>query len=250
MDCIPADLHGSAARRSAGDAKETSNGRSSIRAPLLSNNRCARLRRNRQRHRRYVSEPYMGFNLVRHVSVTTGPATPAIYFEIAARAADEGLQVQRRLFSRFKHYRNRQGAARHDRPAIDHYLPLLRSVSSVFGAGKQVAMEDFGRGLSDLIIKLRDRICVDDADKTSFKVYLVGHSMGGLVIRCFCRTTKSEILSPGNVSTRFSHTQRHTTVLSWKSLAMCLPSSPPKVPIISTASACATISGFLSGQKR
>jgi PGAP1-like protein len=58
-------------------------------------------------------------------------------------------------------------------------------VSSVFGTGKQVAMEDFGRGLSNLILKLRDRISADPADKAKFKVYLIGHSMGGLVIRCF-----------------------------------------------------------------
>jgi hypothetical protein len=58
-------------------------------------------------------------------------------------------------------------------------------VSSLFGKGKQVDMEDFGHGLSDLIIKLRDRICLTDADKADFKVYLLGHSMGGLVIRCF-----------------------------------------------------------------
>ena len=59
-------------------------------------------------------------------------------------------------------------------------------VASVFGAGKQVKMEEFGRGLSDLVLKLRDRICADDPEqKAGFKVYLLGHSMGGLVIRCF-----------------------------------------------------------------
>jgi hypothetical protein len=58
-------------------------------------------------------------------------------------------------------------------------------VSSVFSPGKPLAMEDFGRGLSKLIIKLRNYICQDDAAKALFKVYLVGHSMGGLVIRCF-----------------------------------------------------------------
>ena len=59
-------------------------------------------------------------------------------------------------------------------------------VSSVFfGPGKQVTMEDFGRGLSSLIMKLRDCVSDDPAEKAKFKVYLVGHSMGGLVIRCF-----------------------------------------------------------------
>jgi hypothetical protein len=64
---------------------------------------------------------------------------------------------------------------------IYRYYDLL---SSVFGQGKQVAMEDFGRGLNELIKKVRDRVCTD-ADRADFKIYLVGHSMGGLVIRCF-----------------------------------------------------------------
>ena len=58
-------------------------------------------------------------------------------------------------------------------------------VSDAFGQGQQIGMETFGRGLGELILRLRDRTCPDDAARAAFKVYLVGHSMGGLVIRCF-----------------------------------------------------------------
>lgn len=41
-------------------------------------------------------------------------------------------------------------------------------------------------GLRDLIHQLRDQVCGDDTDaRAEFRVYLVAHSMGGLVCRCF-----------------------------------------------------------------
>jgi hypothetical protein len=59
-------------------------------------------------------------------------------------------------------------------------------VSKSLGAGDRLPIEDFAKGLSDLIIELRDRMCGNDAEaREAFRVYLVGHSMGGLVIRCF-----------------------------------------------------------------
>lgn len=52
--------------------------------------------------------------------------------------------------------------------------------------GKRRDIEHFAKGLSKLILQLRDRICGhDEESRTSFKVYLVAHSMGGLVCRCF-----------------------------------------------------------------
>jgi hypothetical protein len=134
-----------------------------------------------------VSDPYMGFNLgsTRIRTLWTGD-TERYYFESPLV----------RLMKDFE-YRDVYSAGLNN-TEIDKVPPgtieprsitiyrYYDQVSSVFGAGKQVTMEDFGRGLSDLIIKLRDRICDDDAaQKAAFKVYLVGHSMGGLVIRCF-----------------------------------------------------------------
>jgi hypothetical protein len=139
-----------------------------------------------------VSDPYMGFNLgsTRIRTLWTGD-TERYYFEspLVRMMKDFG-------------YRDVYSAGLNI-TEIDQVPPgtieprsitiyrYYDQVSSVFGRGKQVAMEDFGRGLSELIIKLRDRICADDeAQKASFKVYLVGHSMGGLVIRCFLQNDK------------------------------------------------------------
>lgn len=63
-------------------------------------------------------------------------------------------------------------------------------VSGALGDGRQRSMETFGEGLGALIETLRDRICPDPADRAGFRVHLVGHSMGGLVIRCFLQNDK------------------------------------------------------------
>lgn len=55
-----------------------------------------------------------------------------------------------------------------------------------FGTGKVPSVEEAAKGLSDLILRVRDQVCRDGQMKPEeFKVYLVAHSMGGLVCRCF-----------------------------------------------------------------
>jgi hypothetical protein len=81
-------------------------------------------------------------------------------------------------------------------------IAILRyydDASADFGDGEAHPIEQFAKGLSDLILRLRTLVCrkggkhpirtgdtldngVDEAD---FKVYLVAHSMGGLVCRAF-----------------------------------------------------------------
>ncbi len=55
-----------------------------------------------------------------------------------------------------------------------------------FGTGKVPTVEQAAQGLSDLILRVRDQVCRDGRMKPEdFRVYLVAHSMGGLVCRCF-----------------------------------------------------------------
>jgi PGAP1-like protein len=138
-----------------------------------------------------VSDPYMGFNLgaTRIRTVWTGE-TERLYFESPIV----------RLMKDFRYqdvYSAGADLADVDQVPDDKLDPrsiiiyrYYDLVSSVFGTGKQVAMEDFGNGLAALILKVRDRVCKTDEDKKAFKVYLVGHSMGGLVIRCFLQNDK------------------------------------------------------------
>lgn len=58
--------------------------------------------------------------------------------------------------------------------------------SSTLGDAKRVAIEDFAVDLRRFILKVRAAICGDDAGaRAGFKAYLVAHSMGGLVCRCY-----------------------------------------------------------------
>lgn len=60
--------------------------------------------------------------------------------------------------------------------------------SALLGTGKTPQIEDFARGLSDLVLRVRDLVCAhpdSGVDAQSFRCYLVAHSMGGLVCRAF-----------------------------------------------------------------
>ena len=58
--------------------------------------------------------------------------------------------------------------------------------SKDFGTGKTPPIEHFARGLGKLILRLRDKVCKDNAVAPGdFRVHLVAHSMGGLVCRAF-----------------------------------------------------------------
>lgn len=59
-------------------------------------------------------------------------------------------------------------------------------VSRELGMGERPEIEDYALGLGRLIGRVRDRICGDDETaRKAFRLYLVAHSMGGLICRCF-----------------------------------------------------------------
>lgn len=58
--------------------------------------------------------------------------------------------------------------------------------SEDLGKGERPEIEVFARGLGKLIERVRDQVCGKDSpDASNFRVYLVAHSMGGLIVRCF-----------------------------------------------------------------
>jgi len=80
---------------------------------------------------------------------------------------------------------------RPDRPVPYRCIVIHRyydEASNDFGDGTTPPIEHFARGLGALILRLRDRVCANPANRTSpaaFRVHLVAHSMGGLVCRAF-----------------------------------------------------------------
>lgn len=73
--------------------------------------------------------------------------------------------------------------------------------SEAFGNGKTPPIEHFARGLGDLILRVRELVCRagnhpmtgkrlnNRVSPDDFRVYLVAHSMGGLVCRAFLQNT-------------------------------------------------------------
>ena len=54
-----------------------------------------------------------------------------------------------------------------------------------FGGGKAPSITEAAATLGQRILELRDRVCGDNqAERKAFRVYLVAHSMGGLICRC------------------------------------------------------------------
>jgi hypothetical protein len=70
--------------------------------------------------------------------------------------------------------------------------------SKDFGEGNTPPIEHFAKGLGSLIVRLRDKVCANQANKVApadFRVHLVAHSMGGLVCRAFLQ---NPLLDPAN----------------------------------------------------
>ena len=65
--------------------------------------------------------------------------------------------------------------------------------SSLFGMGKAPEIGTFAKGLSDLILRVRDFVCRNPKNPIAieeFRCHLVAHSMGGLVCRAFLQNAQ------------------------------------------------------------
>lgn len=140
-----------------------------------------------------VADPYMGFNLgsTKARLAWTGELK-RFYFEspLVRLMGDHGYQD---VFVDGDDLVAAQHAAN---PVPYRSIVIYRyydEASKDFGDGKTPPIEHFARGLSDLVLRLRDRVCSNKANKIKpedFRVHLVAHSMGGLVCRAFLQNPK------------------------------------------------------------
>ena len=69
-------------------------------------------------------------------------------------------------------------------------------VSKDLGTGKRPEMEDYARGLADFLARLRYAYTEGDPKREAdFRVYLVAHSMGGLVARCYLQNIRQSYVA-------------------------------------------------------
>ncbi len=135
-----------------------------------------------------VADPYMGFNIgsTKARMAWTGELK-RFYFEspLVRLMGDHAYEDV------FVDGDDLVQAERADRPVPYRCIVIHRyydDASNDFGDGSTPPIEHFARGLGALILRLRDRVCSNPANQTSpaeFRVYLVAHSMGGLVCRAF-----------------------------------------------------------------
>lgn len=142
-----------------------------------------------------VADPYMGFNIgsTKARLAWTGDVQ-RFYFEspLVRLMSDHGYRDV------YEDGEDMLTSRRTDFTLPYRSLVIYRyydDASSDFGTGEEdpKAIEKFAAGLDRLILKLRDRICDDPknaVDRADFRVYLVAHSMGGLVCRAFLQNPK------------------------------------------------------------
>jgi len=141
-----------------------------------------------------TADPFCGFNIGSTViRATPNPKTPPrkLIFESPlvrlqsdfgyGDVYDDGLDIGDPDF---------EGAIETSSVIIYRYYD---DASSLFGAGKTPDIEIFAKGLSDLILRVRDLVCLNpknNVQPADFRCFLVAHSMGGLVCRAFLQNAK------------------------------------------------------------
>lgn len=87
------------------------------------------------------------------------------------------------------------------------------SVSADLGDGERPEMETYAAGLGDYLQKIRAITCGKSKKKLNdFKVYLVAHSMGGLVVRCWLQNLRLDEKNPVEVEKVFTYATPHSGI--------------------------------------
>ena len=135
-----------------------------------------------------VADPYMGFNIgsTKSRMVWTGELKRFFFESPLVR-----LMNDHDYHDVFEDGEDLIASSRNNRPIPYRCIVIHRyydEASKDFGSGETPPIEHFARGLDRLILRLRDKVCANPKNGVTpadFRVYLVAHSMGGLVCRAF-----------------------------------------------------------------
>jgi len=88
-----------------------------------------------------------------------------------------------------------------------YYEPFSQSLGNTEARPE---IEEFAEGLGRFLQKIREKVCGDNLKaRKKFKVYLVAHSMGGLVVRCWLQNKRFEESDPVTVDKVFTYATPH-----------------------------------------
>ncbi|MGM0783356.1 MAG: esterase/lipase family protein [Pseudomonadota bacterium] len=123
-----------------------------------------------------IHTPYMGFNRG-STRVRQGPGGELHTFIFESPVV--------RLMKDYGYRDIYQDGAVHEGELPLRSLLIHRYYEDAEGRGRRPSIIEAADDLSAQILWLRDRVCGnDDAAREAFRVYLVAHSMGGLICRC------------------------------------------------------------------
>ena len=164
-----------------------------------------------------VADPYMGFNIGSTKSrvAWTGDVR-RFYFESPLVR----LMSDHKYEDVFVDGDDLIAAHRADHPVPYRCIVIYRyydEASQDFGDGKGTpAIEHFAKGLGELILRLRDKVCANPDNQMTpkdFRVHLVAHSMGGLVCRAFLQNRKlGSAEARGAVDKLFTYATPHNGI--------------------------------------
>jgi hypothetical protein len=148
------------------------------------------------------ADPYMGFNLgsTKSRQIWTGDLKKFFFESPMVR-----LQTDHDYRDVYSEGEDLVASDRSDIPLPYKSVVIYRyydEASEAFSDGNTPPIQHFGIGLGKLILRLRDKICSNPENGVSpkdFRVYLVAHSMGGLVCRCFLQNQELGV-SPAEVA--------------------------------------------------
>jgi len=140
-----------------------------------------------------VADPYMGFNIGSTKSrvAWTGDVKRFFFESPIVR-----LMSDHEYDDVFVDGEDLVVADRPDRAIAYRSIIIYRyydEASKDFGDGKTPPIEHFAKGLDQLVLRLRDKVCANPQNRVAaqdFRVYLVAHSMGGLICRAFLQNPK------------------------------------------------------------
>jgi len=141
-----------------------------------------------------VADPYMGFNIgsTKIRQLFTQETVRHIFESPLVR-----LMKEEQYVDVFEHGSEMAEGKRPPDRAIWIYR-YYEPVSKSLGSGMRPEIEDYATGLKNLIDNLESRYCTKNGEldprlQEKFRVYLVAHSMGGLICRCLLQK-----VSPGD----------------------------------------------------